>query len=207
MTLAKRLMMQLKQSITVLSVDTTYGTTYFRERTSFPSSSFNSGAGGGGKIDATFVIDMSFSTTDTGCILDQGGHIDGTYIGMDTGGNLRIATSGAVSGVSNETSTTVTDMSAYAGVAGELVITIDYQNHIQAWWNDSTNGLNQIVSVDYNGNGDWAGSNSARVGQGGGSSNNNQIHDEPNGSIHSAFTGTITRYREFNNNYVDLSTL
>ena len=206
MTLAKRLMMQLKQSIAVFSVDDTYGTVYLREYTSFPSSTFSSGSGGGGKIDVTFVIDMSFSTTDTGCILDQGGLTDGTYIGMDTGGNLRMATSGAVSGVTNETSTTLTDISAYAGISGELIVTIDYQNHIQCWWNDSTNGLNQIVSVDYNGNGDWAGANNARVGQAGGTTTSN-IHDAAGGSVVDAFTGTITRYREFDNNYVDLSTI
>ena len=192
-------MMQLKQSIAVFSVDTTYGTTYLREFTSFPSSNFSSGSGGGGKIDATFVFDMSFSTTDTGCILDQGGSADGTYVGMVSGGNLVLSVSGAVSGVSNETSTTTTDMSAYAGVAGQLIITIDYQNHIQCWWDDSTNGLNQLVSVDYNGNGDWAGGDQGKAGAGRGS-----VHG---GQSSSAFTGTLTRYREFDNNYVDLSTL
>tara|TARA_R110000764_G_scaffold147162_2_gene234988 strand:- start:1241 stop:2638 length:1398 start_codon:yes stop_codon:yes gene_type:complete len=181
------------------SIDTTYGTTYLREFTSFPSSGFSSGSGGAGRIDATFVIDMSFSTTDTGCLLDQGGGVDGTYIGMVSGGNLRLSASGAVSGVSNQTSTTTTDISAYAGISGELIITIDYQNHIQCWWNDSTNGLNQLVSVDYNGDGDWAGSDGAKAGVGKGS-----VHG---GQSLSAFTGTITRYREFDNNYVDLSSV
>lgn len=183
---------------TALDIDAVYGTTYLRELTSFPSATFTSGSGGQGKIDVTFIIDMSFSTTDTGCILDQGGNVDGTYVGMVSGGNLRLSTSGAVSGVSNETSTTTTDMSAYAGVAGQLIVTIDYQNHIQCWWNDSTNGINQIVSVDYNGDGDWAGTNVAQVGQG---SNVNV----QGGQSESAFTGTITRYREITT-YVDTST-
>jgi 6-phosphogluconolactonase (cycloisomerase 2 family) len=178
-------------------IDTVYGTTYLRELTSFPSATFTSGSGGSGQVDVTFIIDMTFSTTDTGCILDQGGLVDGTYVGMVSGGNLRLSTSGAVSGASNETSTTTTDMSAYAGVAGQLIVTIDYQNHIQCWWNDSTNGINQIVSVDFNGNGDWAGGNVAMVGQGSGS-----VHG---GQTLSAFTGTITRYREITT-YVDTST-
>ena len=180
-----------------IDIDAVYGTTYLRELTSFPSSTFSSGSNGSGQVDVTWIFDMTFSTTDTGCLLDQGGSIDGTYVGMVSGGNLRLSLSGAVSGVSNETSTTTTDMSAYAGVAGQLIVTIDYQNHIQCWWNDSTNGINQIVSVDFNGNGDWAGGNSARVGQGSGS-----VHG---GQTLSAFTGTITRYREITT-YVDTST-
>lgn len=203
MTLAKRLMMQLKQAIASFSVDDTYGTTYLNEFTSFPSAQFGSGSGGGGQVDVTFVIDMSFSTTDTGCILDQGGFQDGTTISMLTGGELQISTSGAVSGASQETSTTATDMSAYAGISGQLIITIDYQNHIQAWWNDSANGLNLIKSVDYNGNGDWAGGNQAKVGVGN-TLESSAVHG---GSSFLAFTGTITRYREFANNYVDLSAL
>jgi DNA-binding beta-propeller fold protein YncE len=182
---------------TSLDIDTVYGTTYLRELTSFPSATFASGSGGAGIIDVTWIFDMTFSTTDTGCILDQGGVTDGTYIGMVSGGNLRLSTSGAVSGVSNETSTTTTDMSAYAGVAGQLIVTIDYQNHIQCWWNDSTNGINQIVSVDYNGNGDWAGSNAAKAG-----GSNGSVHA---GQATSDFTGTITRYREITA-YVDTST-
>ena len=179
-----------------LDIDTVYGTTYLREFTSFPSSTFASGSGGNGQVDVTWIFDMTFSTTDTGCILDQGGTIDGLYVGTVSGGNLRLSTSGAVSGASNETSTTTTDMSAYAGVAGQLIVTIDYQNHIQCWWNDSTNGINQIVSVDFNGNGDWAGGNAARVGQG------SSVHG---GQDESAFTGTLTRYREITT-YVDTST-
>jgi len=186
---------------TSLDIDAVYGTTYLNEFTSFPSSIFESGSGGAGQIDVTWVFDMTFSTTDTGCILDQGGATDGLYVGMLTGGNLRLSTSGAVSGVSNETSTTTTDMSAYAGVAGQLIVTIDYQNHIQCWWNDSTNGINQIVSVDYNGDGDWAGGNQARVGEGNNSSGNN-VHG---GNTTGAFTGTLTRYREITT-YVDTST-
>ena len=185
---------------TSLDIDTVYGTTYLRELTSFPSATFASGSSGGGQIDVTFIFDMTFSTTDTGCILDQGGGTDGFYVGTVSGGNLRLSTSGAVSGVSNQTSTTTTDMSAYAGVAGQLIVTIDYQNHIQCWWNDSTNGINQIVSVDYNGDGDWAGTNSARVGQG--SSTGTDVHG---GQDAGAFTGTITRYREITA-YVDTST-
>ena len=180
-----------------LSIDNTYGTTYLIELTSFPST-FSSGSGGSGQIDVTWVFDMTFSTTDTGCILDQGGNVDGTYVGMVSGGNLRLSTSGAVPGVSNATSTTTTDMSAYAGVAGQLIVTIDYQNHIQCWWNDSTNNLNQIVSVDYNADGDWAGPNVGGVGQG---------SNVQGGQSESAFTGTLTKYREFNNNYVDLSSV
>ena len=183
-----------------LDIDATYGTTYLRELTSFPSSTFASGSGGAGQIDVTWIFDMTFSTTDTGCILDQGGSTYGTYVGMVSGGNLRLSVSGAVSGVSNETSTTTTDMSAYAGVSGQLIVTIDYQNHIQCWWNDSTNGINQIVSVDFNGNGDWAGNDDARVGQG--SSTGANVHG---GQDISAFTGTITRYREITT-YVDTST-
>ena len=178
-----------------LDIDATYGTTYLREFTSFPSATFGSGSGGQGKIDSTFIIDMSFSTTDTGCILDQGGNSNGTYVGMLSGGNLRLAVSGAVSGVSNEISATTTDMSVYAGVAGQLIVTIDYQNHIQCWWNDSINGINQIISVDFNGDGDWAGTNSAQVGQG---------SNVTNGESEAAFTGTITRYREITT-YVDTS--
>jgi hypothetical protein len=183
-----------------LSIDSTYGTTYLRELTSFPSNGFSSGSGGAGKIDVTYVFDMTFSTTDTGCILDQGGVVDGTYVGMLTGGNLRLSASGAVLGASQETSTTTTDMSTYAGVAGQLIVTIDYQNHIQCWWNDSANSLNQIVSVDFNGNGDWAGTNVAKVGGVGSSI-------QGAGNLTSDFTGTITRYREFDNNYVDLSSV
>ena len=183
-------------AVTALDIDAVYGTTYLREFTSFPSSTFASGSGGAGQIDVTWIFDMTFSTTDTGCILDQGGAIDGTYVGMVSGGNLRLSVSGAVSGVSNETSTTNTDMSAYAGVAGQLIVTIDYQNHIQCWWNDSTNGINQIVSVDFNGNGDWAGGNVAKVGAG----DNVQGNQDT-----SAFTGTLTRYREITT-YVDTST-
>jgi len=183
---------------TALDIDAVYGTTYRAELTTpFPSSNFSSGSGGSGQVDVTWILDMTFSTTDTGCILDQGGGQDGLYVGMVSGGNLRLSVSGAVSGVSNETSTTTTDMSAYAGVAGQLIVTIDYQNHIQCWWNDSTNGINQIVSVDFNGNGDWAGSNAARVGQG-----SSSVHG---GQDASAFTGTITRYREITA-YVDTST-
>ena len=186
---------------TSLDIDAVYGTTYRAELTApFPSSNFSSGSGGSGQIDVTWIFDMTFSTTDTGCILDQGGGVDGTYVGMVSGGNLRLSTSGAVSGVSNETSTTTTDMSAYAGVAGQLIVTIDYQNHIQCWWNDSTNGINQVVSVDYNGDGDWAGSNTARVGQGSGTGTN--VHGSQDTG---AFTGTITRYREITA-YVDTST-
>ena len=181
---------------TSIDIDTVYGTTYLREITSFPTQ-FSSGSGGGGQVDVTWIFDMTFSTTDTGCILDQGGGVDGTYVGMVSGGNLRLSTSGAVSGVSNETSTTTTDMSAYAGVAGQLIVTIDYQNHIQCWWNDSTNGINQIVSVDFNGDGDWAGTNVAKVGEG-----SSAVHD---GQSVSAFTGTLTRYREITA-YVDTST-
>ena len=179
-----------------LDIDAVYGTTYLREITSFPTQ-FSSGSGGGGQVDVTWIFDMTFSTTDTGCILDQGGGTDGLYLGMVSGGNLRLAVSGAVSGVSNETSTTTTDMSAYAGVAGQLIVTIDYQNHIQCWWNDSTNGINQIVSVDFNGDGDWAGTNVAKVGEG-----SSAVHD---GQSVSAFTGTLTRYREITA-YVDTST-
>ena len=182
---------------TSLDIDTVYGTTYLRELTSFPSSSFASGSGGAGIIDVTWIFDMTFSTTDTGCILDQGASTDGTYVGMVSGGNLRLSVSGAVSGVSNETSTTTTDMSAYASVAGQLIVTIDYQNHIQCWWNDSTNGINQIVSVDFNGNGDWAGTNAAKAG-----GSNGSVHA---GQATSDFTGTITRYREITT-YVDTST-
>ena len=186
---------------TSLDIDAVYGTTYRAELTApFPSSNFSSGSGGSGQIDVTWIFDMTFSTTDTGCILDQGGGTDGLYLGMVSGGNLRLAVSGAVSGVSNETSTTTTDMSAYAGVAGQLIVTIDYQNHIQCWWNDSTNGINQVVSVDYNGDGDWAGSNTARVGQGSGTGTN--VHGSQDTG---AFTGTITRYREITA-YVDTST-
>ena len=184
-------------TVTGLDIDAVYGTTYLNEFTSFPSATFASGSGGGGLIDVTWIFDMTFSTTDTGCILDQGGSGKGTYVGMVSGGNLRLSTSGAVSGVTNQTSTTTTDMSAYAGVAGQLIVTIDYQNHIQCWWNDSTNGINQIVSVDYNGDGDWAGGNAARVGGVAGS-----IHG---GNDVSDFTGTITRYREITT-YVDTST-
>ena len=184
-------------AVTALDIDTVYGTTYLRELTSFPSATFASGSGGSGQIDVTWIFDMTFSTTDTGCILDQGGSQDGLYVGMVSGGNLRLSVSGAVSGVSNETSSTTTDMSAYAGVAGQLIVTIDYQNHIQCWWNDSTNGINQIVSVDFNGNGDWAGTDAARVGQG-----NSSVHG---GQDASAFTGTLTRYREITA-YVDTST-
>jgi len=183
-----------------LDIDTVYGTTYLRQLTSFPSATFSAGSGGSGIIDVTWIFDMTFSTTDTGCILDQGGSTDGTYVGIVSGGNLRLSTSGAVSGVSNETSTTTTDMSAYAGVAGQLIVTIDYQNHIQCWWNDSTNGINQIVSVDFNGNGDWSGTDTARVGQGSGTGAN--VHG---GQDFSAFTGTLTRYREITA-YVDTST-
>ena len=183
-----------------LDIDTVYGTTYLRELTSFPSATFASGSGGSGTIDVTFIFDMTFSTTDTGCILDQGGGEDGLYVGTTSGGNLRLAVSGAVAGGGYQTSTTTTDMSAYAGVAGQLIVTIDYQNHIQCWWNDSTNGINQIVSVDFNGNGDWAGANNARVGQG--SSTGTDVHD---GQDPGAFTGTITRYREITA-YVDTST-
>lgn len=182
-------------AVTALDIDAVYGTTYLREITSFPQQ-FSSGSGGSGQIDATFIFDMTFSTTDTGCILDQGGTVDGLYVGTVSGGNLRLSTSGAVSGASQQTSTTTTDMSAYAGVAGQLIVTIDYQNHIQCWWNDSTNGINQIVSVDYNGDGDWAGGNTARVGQG------SSVHG---GQDESAFTGTLTRYREITT-YVDTST-
>jgi hypothetical protein len=164
------------------------------------SATFASGSGGSGTIDVTFIFDMTFSTTDTGCILDQGGGEDGLYVGTTSGGNLRLAVSGAVAGGGYQTSTTTTDMSAYAGVAGQLIVTIDYQNHIQCWWNDSTNGINQIVSVDFNGNGDWAGANNARVGQG--SSTGTDVHD---GQDPGAFTGTITRYREITA-YVDTST-
>ncbi len=188
-------------SATALDIDAVYGTTYLREFTSFPSTTFASGSGGSGTIDVTFIFDMTFSTTDTGCILDQGGSTDGLYVGTTSGGNLRLSVSGAVSGVSNETSTTTTDMSAYAGVAGQLIVTIDYQNHIQCWWNDSTNGINQIVSVDFNGNGDWAGTDSARVGSAS-LSNTAYVHG---GQDVSAFTGTITRYREITA-YVDTST-
>jgi len=183
-----------------LDIDAVYGTTYLREFTSFPSATFSSGSGGSGQVDVTWIFDMTFSTTDTGCLLDQGGGTDGLYLGMVSGGNLRLSTSGAVSGASNQTSTTTTDMSAYAGVAGQLIVTIDYQNHIQCWWNDSTNGINQIVSVDFNGDGDWAGGNSARVGQG--SSTGTNVHG---GQDPGAFTGTITRYREITA-YVDTST-
>jgi len=183
---------------TGLDIDAVYGTTYLRELTSFPQE-FSSGSGGAGRIDVTFIFDMTFSTTDTGCILDQGGTTDGLYVGMVSGGNLRLSVSGAVSGVSNETSTTTTDMSAYAGVAGQLIVTIDYQNHIQCWWNDTTNGINQIVSVDFNGNGDWAGNNAAGVGQG---SQGSSVHG---GHSNSAFTGTLTRYREITT-YIDTST-
>ena len=179
-----------------LDIDATYGTTYLRELTSFPSATFASGSGGAGKVDVTWIFDMTFSTTDTGCIIDQGGNADGTYVGMVAGGNLRLSTSGAIPGVSNATSTTTTDMSAYAGVAGQLIVTIDYQNHIQCWWNDSTNGINQIVSVDYNGDGKWAGGNSAQVGGATGT-----VHGGQSGST---FTGTITRYREITT-YVDTS--
>ena len=182
-----------------LDIDAVYGTTYLRELTSFPSANFSAGSGGSGTIDVTWIFDMTFSTTDTGCILDQGGSTDGTYVGMVSGGNLRLSTSGAVSGASQETSTTTTDMSTYAGVAGQLIVTIDYQNHIQCWWNDSTNGINQIVSVDFNGNGDWSGTDAARVGQG---SSTGTVHG---GQSQSAFTGTITRYREITT-YVDTST-
>lgn len=187
-----------------LDIDAVYGTTYLREYTplnhTFPSSQFPSGSGGSGQIDVTFIIDMTFSTTDTGCILDQGGEGDGTTVSMVSGGNLRLSASGAVSGVSNETSTTTTDMSAYADVAGQLIVTIDYQNHIQCWWNDSTNGINQIVSVDYNGDGDWAGGNQARIGIG--STVTGGVHGN---SSSAEFTGTITRYREITS-YVDTST-
>ena len=184
--------------VTGLDIDATYGTTYLRELTSFPSSTFASGSGGSGKIDVTFVFDMTFSTTDTGCILDQGGITDGLYVGTTSGGNLVLAVSGAVSGVSNQTSQTTTDISTYAGVAGQLIVTIDYENHIQCWWNDSTNGINQIVSVDFNGNGKWAGANVAKVG-GVGSARHGT------GTLSSDFTGTITRYREITT-YVDTST-
>ncbi len=183
-----------------LDIDAVYGTTYLREFTSFPSSIFESGSGGAGQIDVTFIIDMTFSTTDTGCILDQGGITDGTTVSMVSGGNLRLSASGAVSGVSNETSTTTTDISSYAGASGQLIVTIDYQNHIQCWWNDSTNGINQIVSVDYNGDGDWAGGNQARVGQ----ANATSVSTHDNSSV-AVFTGTITRYREIAS-YVDTST-
>jgi len=181
---------------TSLDIDAVYGTTYLREITSFPTQ-FSSGSGGGGQVDVTWIFDMTFSTTDTGCILDQGGGTDGLYLGMVSGGNLRLAVSGAVSGVSNQTSTTTTDMSAYAGVAGQLIVTIDYQNHIQCWWNNSTSGINQIVSVDFNGDGDWSGTNVAKVGEG-----SSAVHD---GQSVSAFTGTLTRYREITA-YVDTST-
>ena len=181
---------------TSIDIDTVYGTTYLREITSFPTQ-FSSGSGGGGQVDVTWIFDMTFSTTDTGCILDQGGGTDGLYLGMVSGGNLRLAVSGAVSGVSNQTSTTTTDMSAYAGVAGQLIVTIDYQNHIQCWWNNSTSGINQIVSVDFNGDGDWSGTNVAKVGEG-----SSAVHD---GQSVSAFTGTLTRYREITA-YVDTST-
>ncbi len=184
-----------------LDIDAVYGTTYLRELTSFPSSTFSSGSGGSGQIDVTWIFDMTFTTTDTGCILDQGGGTDGTYVGMVSGGNLRLSISGAVSGVSNETSTTTTDMSAYAGISGQLIVTIDYQNHIQCLWNDSTNGINQIVSVDYNGDGDWAGTDAARVGQG----SNTVVNDVHGNQDSSAFTGTLTRYREITT-YVDTST-
>lgn len=180
-----------------LDIDAVYGTTYLRELTSFPSATFASGSGGNGQIDVTWIFDMTFSTTDTGCILDQGGFEDGLYLGTVSGGNLRLAVSGAVADGGYQTSTTTTDMSAYAGVAGQLIVTIDYQNHIQCWWNDSTNGINQIVSVDFNGDGDWAGADSARVGQG-----SSSVHG---GQDAGAFTGTITRYREITA-YVDTST-
>jgi len=167
-----------------MDFDAVYGTTYTKDYTSFPVSGITSP---NGLEDSTWIIDTSFTTASTGCIFEFGGTVDGIYVGMLAGGNLVVNVSGAVLGVTNETSATTTDVSAYAGISGQFIVTIDYLNKLEVWWNDTTNGLTKVLSVPFNGDGDWCGANNGGVGIG------DNTHG---GGDTSAYTGTLTRFRE-----------
>jgi hypothetical protein len=145
-----------------------------------------------GTTDETYAFDINaLSTSDYGVILGLGGTASGTTLMLESDDNKIYVSSpnGVISG----------SFSPYYGQSGTLYFTINYGSTGYVYWWDGTT-MNLIVSGSFTS--DYSGGNAAEIG--------NTTTDTYNvGTTHdlSAFTGTITEARVWNNTYFDFSTV